>query len=94
MISSSWYLEKLNFNFNYSIIRYNYSINRYNYDLNSIDDTTIRLTSTPNMTFIWAVIVDILTFKVTIRYNHLLNSNDYKTFILASTLATVILDNY
>ena len=45
-IRYNYHLEKLNFNFNYSIIRYNYSINIYDYDLNYIGDTTVNLTST------------------------------------------------
>ena len=91
---SSWYLEKLNFNFNYSIIRYNYSINRYNYEINSIDDTTIILTSTPIMTFISNAIAYILTFKLTIRYNYYLNSNGSTTTRLNSNVIEVQLDNY
>ena len=68
-----------------------YSINRYNYELNSIDDTTISLISSPIMTFTSTAIVDILTFKLTIRYNYYLNSNDFTTISLTSTLITIML---
>jgi len=46
------------------------------------------------MTFTWIAIPNILSFKLTMRYNYYPNSNNSTIISLNSTLIMVVLDKY